>query len=270
MTACDSHLHILDPNFPSLTGKIPLGMTLDDYLAVREKFGTERAVIVQAKNYGTDNTCLTHALERLGTSGRGVAVVDRNVTEAELEQLHAAGVRGVRFSLWNLNSAVVTLNDLPMVAERIAPYGWHLQIHMHANQLVEAASLLRQQPCDLVIDHMGRIPSGIAPTSHPAFKLITELGREGRAWVKLSGPYLNPGSSSSDDAPRRLAAAWIEAMPERLVWGSDWPHITEQPNPPTIDYIAETLSHWSEGDTALINRIGNVTPNKLYGFSHAA
>lgn len=266
--ACDSHVHVLDPGFPTVDGAgVPCGMSLADYRAVQPVLGTGRAVIVQPKVYGTDNSCLVDALNRLGVAGRGVAVVGRNVSDNQLEILHKAGVRGVRFSLWNPLNAVISLEDMMPIARRVAPLGWHLQLHMHADQLVDAADLLRRQPCGMVIDHMGRLPTGQTPADHPAFGLISSLARDGRAWVKLSGPYLNrrEGRMGDDDA-RSMARAWIGAIPDRLVWGSDWPHVTEQPAPPDPTEIAATLSDWCHGDAALITQIGERTPAALYAF----
>ena len=268
MKACDSHLHIYDPRFapaPGLT--VPEGLTLDDYLVARSAYGTERAILVQPKVYGTDNVCLLAMLERLGKNGRGIAVADPEISDSALEALNAAGVRGLRFSLWNPSNAVADPGDMAAIAERIAPLGWHLQLHMHAGQMAAMSDLLRSLACPMVIDHMGRLPPGTDPKAHPAFSLITGLAGDGRAWVKLSGPYLNrrPGAEGIADA-RAIARAWIEAIPDRLVWGSDWPHITEQPTPPTPGIIAATLTEWCDNDADIINRIARLTPAQLYDF----
>ncbi|WP_343504211.1 amidohydrolase family protein [Alloyangia pacifica] len=268
MTACDSHLHIYDSRFPAARGAtVPKGLTLEDYLAARAAYGTKRAVLVQAKVFGTDNACLVDALHRLEGDGRGVAVVDPALPDAELEALHAAGVRGLRFSLWNPSNAVARPEDIRTLAARVAPLGWHLQLHLHAEQTLAAADVLKGLACPVVFDHMGRIPQRPEPQDHPAFGLIAGLAREGRAWVKLSGPYLNrrEGPEGAWDA-LALARAWIAAVPDRLVWGSDWPHITEQPTPPAPATIAATLTEWCDGDAALIDRIARQTPARLYGF----
>lgn len=269
MKACDCHLHVYDARFrPAPGAVVPAGMTLDDYLAARAPFGTERAVLVQAKVFGADNACLIDALARLEGNGRGVAVVEPTISDAELAKLHAAGVRGLRYSLWDPASAVADPDDMTEMAARVAPLGWHLQLHMRARQIVEAADLLAALPCPVVFDHMGRLPPGDRPEAHPVFDLIAGLARDGRAWVKLSGPYLNrrPGPLGFDD-PRVIAQSWISAIPERLVWGSDWPHITEQPRPPAAPDIAATLFEWCDNDPALINRVARATPATLYAFA---
>lgn len=268
MIACDSHLHVYDARFAAVPGNtVPPGLTLDDYLAARAAFGTERAVLVQAKVFGTDNACLLDALDRLEGQGRGIAVVDPDISDAALERLHAAGVRGLRFSLWNPSNAVARPDDISRMAARVAPLGWHLQLHMHADQTAAAAGLLRGLACPVVFDHMGRLPAGTDPEAHPAFDLIAGLAWDGRAWVKLSGPYLNrrAGAEGAGDADA-IARAWVNAIPDRLVWGSDWPHITEQPTPPAPQAIAATLATWCEGDAALIDRVARLTPAELYDF----
>ncbi|MES1924657.1 amidohydrolase family protein [Salinisphaera sp. T31B1] len=270
--ACDSHVHVLDPAFATVDGQgVPTGMTASDYEAVQPVLGTDRVVIVQAKNYGTDNRCLVDALARFSPRARGVAVVDRRIGDDELVRLHKAGVRGVRFSLWNPTNAVVDAVDLMPVAERIAPLGWHLQLHMSADQLVAHRAELARLPCDLVIDHMARLPSGRGCLTHPAFDLVRGLANDGHAWVKLSGPYLNrrPGAAGFDDA-RAVARAWVEAIANRLVWGSDWPHVTEGAEAPAPETIAATLHDWCAGDPRLIETIAVHTPAALYGFGTPA
>ncbi|MCA0920406.1 amidohydrolase family protein [Pseudooceanicola nanhaiensis] len=268
MKACDSHLHVYDARFaPAPGATVPSGLTLDDYLAVRGAYGTERAVLVQAKVFGIDNACLVEALQRLGADGRGIAVVDPAISDAELEALHTAGVRGLRFSLWNPSNAVARPDDIATMAARVAPFGWHLQLHMHADQTAASADLLMGLACPMVFDHMGRLPSGSTPQDHPAFDLIAGLARDGRAWVKLSGPYLNrrEGAAGAGDT-LAIARSWVGAIPDRLVWGSDWPHITEQPAPPAPASIAATLTDWCDGDAALIDHIARQTPARLYDF----
>lgn len=265
MIGADCHIHVLDARFTSAAA-VPPGMTLDDYLSVRSAYGSDRVVLVQSKAYGTDPACLLDALRRLGPSGRGIAVVAPSISDCELTRLDAAGVRGLRFSLWNPDDAVVSLDQLPPLAARLAEIGWHVQLHMSADQIAGAADLLRALPCTMVFDHMGRLPPGPDATQHPAFALITDLAAEGRAWVKLSGPYLNrrPGCPEDWIAPGR---ALVAAIPDRLVWGSDWPHVTEQPTPPDPGAIARTLNVWCDDEPALMDRIRIANPAGLYGFA---
>lgn len=232
MSGCDCHIHILDPAFTPV-GPQPVaeGMALEDYRKVQPVFGTDRAVIVQSKRYGTDHACLLDALARLGGDGRGIAVLPPDVDDATLERLNAAGVRGVRFSLWNAADAVVSFDMLAPFAARLAEIGWHAQLHMNADQIVAQTGTLKRLPCTLVFDHMGRLPPGPDATAHPAFGLISSLARDGRAWVKLSGPYLNRRGAEQAADWQATGRAWVGAVPDRLVWGSDWPHVTETRKP---------------------------------------
>ena len=264
--ACDAHIHIADPAFPpSVPGtKLAPQATAADYTLVRERFGTTRTVIVQAKAYGTDNACLLDAIARL-TPAKGVAVIHPTISDAELKRLDAGGVRGIRFSVWNPADAVATIDMLPPLAPRIAALGWHAQIHMSGDQLVAHADMLAALPCDIVIDHMGRLPPA-AGGAHPAFTAICRLLDNGRTWLKVSGAYLNTNSGPPAYADATaVAQAFVRAAPQRLVWGSDWPHVTEVDKPDTA-LLFDLVANWA-GDEPTRRRILVDNPAKLYGFS---
>lgn len=263
--ACDCHFHLLDPRFPSPDPAAPEGMAFDDYRRLQERIGTTRAVLVQAKYHRTDSACLLDALARFGGAARAVAVVHPDVSDAELRRLDAAGVRGLRFSVWNPADTVTTIAMIAPLAERIAGLGWHAQIHMSGAQIAEQASLLAALPCPVVFDHMGRLDPRLGPDD-PAFPVIAGLVARGRAWVKLSGAYLNTREGPPDysDATR-IARAFVALAPERLVWGSDWPHVTEA-NKPDDAALLDLLSDWA-GDERVRNRILADNPAALYGFA---
>ncbi|MDR3669906.1 MAG: amidohydrolase family protein [Holophaga sp.] len=262
--ACDAHFHILDPRFPHRAPGCPPGMTLDDYLLHQRRIGTTRAVVVQSKRDRTDHECLLDALGRFGANGRGIGVVLPDVSDAELKRLDAGGVRGLRFSVWNPVDTVTTVDMIEPLARRIAGLGWHAQIHMSGDQIAESAALLRRLPCPIVFDHMGRLPPDQGP-DHPAFRVIAGLLDQGRAWVKLAGAYLNirQGPPAYADATR-IARAFVRAAPERLVWGSDWPHLTE-PHKPDDALLFDLLTQWA-GDESTRQRILVQNPAQLYGF----
>ena len=265
MNLCDSHIHILDERFATTSSlAVDQGMTLSDYRVAQASLGATRAVVVQAKPYGTDNRCLVDALSQLGVAGRGVAVVAPDISDASLDALHQAGVRGVRFSLWNPADAVASVDDMLRLAPRLAEFGWHLQLHMMADQIEAWRELLVGLTCPIVFDHMGRLPLS-APTRHRAFSIICDLAKQGHAWVKLSGSYLN-ASPELPVAHQAMAHAFIEVIPDRLVWGSDWPHVTEKTHPPTPDQLWTIFQDWCEQDAELIRLIGEITPAMLYQF----
>ncbi len=266
--SCDCHLHVFDPRF-SLTppaAQLPSGATVNEYRLLQRRIGTTRAVIVQAKPFGTDNRCVLDAVKQLGlTNARGIAVVSPKITVAELQDMASGGIRGLRFSLWNPRDAVISIDMLEPLAKRIADLGWHIQLHMSGDQIVDNEALLNRLPCPLVIDHMGRIPPQPG-TGHPAFKLICRWIEQGNVWVKLSGAYLNTvsGPPGYSDATA-VAQAFVAFAPERMVWGSDWPHVTEKEHKPDDALLLDLLSTWIP-DKALRQKVLVDNPAVLYGF----
>ncbi|POR50324.1 amidohydrolase family protein [Bosea psychrotolerans] len=264
--ACDAHCHILDPRFPSPDAEKPSGMTFDDYRLLQVRLGTQRAVVVQSKFHRQDHACLLDALRRFDGTGRGIGVLDPGVSDAELKRLDAGGVRGLRFSVWNPADTVTTIAMIEPLARRIADLGWHAQLHMMGDQIVAHAALLKRLPCAIVFDHMGRLPPSLGP-QHAAFAVIGDLLAAGRAWVKLAGAYLNTqiGAPDYPDAGA-IARAFVGLAPERLVWGSDWPHVTEPAgHKPDDAVLLDLLDGWS-GAEAVRRRILVDNPAELYGF----
>lgn len=266
--ACDAHLHVFDPRFAA---EAPQAMrshaTAADYAQLRGAMGLERAVIVQPRAHGTDNRATLQAIKVLGAARtRGIAVVHPDITDAQLQALHDGGIRGIRFSLHTEHDAAVRLDMLEPLAERIAALGWHVQLHWLGSQIKEHAELLRRLPCTLVFDHMARL-AGDAGLHQAAFDVVRGLVQQGKAWVKLSGPYLNSraglaaGYADSDV----LARAWVAEAPQRLVWGSDWPHVTEAAHPPQTPMLLALLSRWIP-DGALRARVLVDNAAQLYGF----
>lgn len=269
--ACDAHLHVFDPRFPEVPGArltaTPQRASAADYAALRQRLGTTRAVIVQPRVYGTDNRCTLDAIAQLGAADtRGVAVVRPDVNEAMLEQLHAGGIRGVRMTLHAAAGAPTRIEMLEPLALRIHPFGWHLQLHLQADQIAEHAGAIVRLPCPVVFDHMARLPPGPAALAHPAFAIVRGLLQDGRAWLKLSGPYLNTNEGGAFADTLAVAQAWVAAAPDRLVWGSDWPHATEQAHPPDTLALRDLLAAWVP-DAPLRRRILVDNPAALYGFA---
>lgn len=261
--ACDAHCHIVDPRFSPSGAGAAVGMAIEDYRQLQQRIGTTRAVFVQAKYHRTDHSCLLDAIRRLDGNARGIGVLHPGVTDSELQQLDAGGICGLRFSLWNPNDTVVTVDMIEPLAKRIADLGWHLQLHMSGDQIVETASLLDRLPCPIVFDHMGRLPPNRGP-DHPAFAVIIDLVSKGRAWVKLAGAYLNTELGPPYDDATRIAQAFVAQAPERLVWGTDWPHITEVHKPDDAE-LYDLLPVWA-GSDRIRDLILVDNPANLYGF----
>lgn len=265
--ACDAHCHIVDPRFsPSGADAAvggPAGMAIEDYQQLQRRIGTTRAVFVQAKSHGTDHACLLDAISRLDGNACGIGVVHPSVTDSELKRLDSGGIRGLRFSLWKPADAIVTVDMIEPLAKRIADLGWHVQLHLSGDQIVEAAALLARLPCPIVFDHMGRLPPDRGP-DHPAFAVIVDLVRKGRAWVKLAGAYLNTQQGPPYGDATRIARAYVAQVPERLVWGSDWPHVTETHKPDDAE-LFDLLAVWA-GSERIRDLILIENPAELYGF----
>jgi D-galactarolactone isomerase len=261
--AADCHIHIYDPRFQPIVAR-PAQATVADYRLLQKRIGTSRVVIVQPRNYRTDNSATLDAIQQFGlTNARGVGVVHPDVAEHELRRLHEGGIRGIRFTVGNPETAVVTVDMIEPLAKRIAPYGWHVQLNMETDQICEHADLLRRLPTPIVFDHLGKL--GLTGLEHPAYGVICELLDAGRAWVKISGAYMNThvGPPTYADATA-VAKAFVEVAPERLVWGSDWPHPTPS-TPPDDAVLFDLLSTWAP-DEAVRNRILVRNPEALYGF----
>ena len=204
----------------------PPNATVDAYRLFQKRIGATRNVVVTPSTYGTDNACTLDAMAKLGATARGVAVVDTGVADAELKRLNDLGIRGVRFNL--VQSGATTIDMLEPLSKRVNDLGWHVQIHMLGGQIVETADLLQRLPSPIVFDHLARVPEP-AGVDHPTFALVLKLIDNGRTWVKLSGAYQDTRTGPPTYADvSRVAQAYVKASPERMVWGSDWPHPTEK------------------------------------------
>ena len=265
--ACDCHMHIYDSRFPvAPNAKLrPPDATVDDYRRLQKRIGTTRNVVVNPSTYGTDNSCTLDAMAKIGATARGVAVVDTSVADAELKRLNQLGIRGIRFNL--VQSGATTVDMIEPLSKRVNDLGWHVQIHMLGDQIVEIADVLKRLPSPIVFDHRARIPEP-AGVDHPAFALVRSLLDNGRTWVKLSGAYMDTkvGPPTYADTSA-VARAFVKAAPERMVWASDWPHPTEKADSKPDDAVLfDLLADWAP-DEATRNRILVDNPAALYGFA---
>jgi D-galactarolactone isomerase len=264
--AADCHIHVYDSRFPVAANAIllPPDAPIADYRAVQRRLGTTRAVLVQPSTYGTDNRCMLEALASQGAEARGIAVVDAAVSDAELRRLVAAGVRGIRFNFVQAGAAA-TVDMLEPLSRRVEALGWHVQLNIKGDQIVQLAPLLSRLASPIVFDHIARIPPepGVA---HPAYAIVQRLLDRGRAWVKLSGAYLESkvGPPSYADVGA-VAVAFVKAAPQRLVWGSNWPHPGVHAAPPDEVVLFDALCAWAP-DEELRRHILVANPEALYGF----
>jgi predicted TIM-barrel fold metal-dependent hydrolase len=257
--ACDCHVHIFGPpaRYPLARDRTytPPEAPLEGLLALQERLGLERVVIVQPSVYGTDNSCTLDALRRLGPRARGVAVIEPRTPQEELVRMKRAGVRGVRI---NLQTSGGDPASIEKAAALVAPLGWHVQAFTRVSVLRQLGSL----PVPLVVDHFG------LTQSMEDVRYLASLLREGNTYVKLSGSHRLPIE------PETVVRALLAANPERCVWGSDWPHpftgsrdpSKVQPFDPIDDAAALRRLHGWVGDPALFRKILVDNPARLYDF----
>ncbi len=267
--ACDCHMHASDAlRFPppQPTARMQPNGTIGDYRLLQKRIGTTRTVIVTPSAYLTDNRVTLDAVAQLAPQARGVAVIHPTITDAELKMLHAGGIRGIRFTQNDPATATTTIDMVEPLARRVNELGWHVQIHMRPDQIAAAADLWQRLPSRIVFDHMGRLQgSGI---EDPAFGVIRRLIDKGRTWVKISGAYIETkvGPPTYADASR-VAQAFVKAAPERMLWGSDWPHPSlASDHKPDDAVLIDLISEWAP-DEAALHRILVENPEALYGFA---
>jgi predicted TIM-barrel fold metal-dependent hydrolase len=267
--AADCHHHIYDAKYPvdPRSTLRPGDASVEDYRALQRRIGTTRNVIVQPSTYGTDNRCTLDALVAFGPTARAVAVVDTTVSDAELKRMNELGVRGIRFNL--ATGGATTPEMIEPLSKRANDLGWHIQINAPAATIMEIKDILNRVPSPIVFDHLAHIPEPEG-TAHPLFAVVTALIDKGDTWVKLSGAYadtkIGPPSYSDSSA---VARAYVKKAPERLVWGSDWPHPGERDNKPDDAVLFDLLLDWAP-DERVRNRILVQNPETLYGFPKSA
>ena len=260
---CDCHMHIYDGGRfppPRPGARMQPDATVADYRQLQRRIGLSRTVVVTPAAYYTDNTVTLDAIAQLGPQARGVAVVHPDVTDAELKRMADGGMRGIRFTQFDPRTAATTLDMIEPLARRVEPLGWHVQIHLRSDQIVAAADLLQRLPGTVVFDHLGRLAGGV---NDPAFAIIRRMLDGGRTWMKLSGAYMFGAPPAYAEA-LPIARATIAAAPERVVWGSDWPHPTEAEKPDDAALL-DLLLDWAPDDAAR-HRILVDNPVALYEF----
>jgi len=236
---------------------------LDDYIAVRDALGLSRTVIIQTPHYGNDNASMLNSIKTLGLeNARGVAVTAPEISDIELDALHAGGVRGLRFGIELARG--MRPDYLEIFAERIESLGWHIQYRSTEEDLPMLAERMSRLPVQVVVDHIGSIrpESGL---NHPAFVALMKMVDGGKCWVKLSAAYqLSRVGAPCYSDYRAMAIKLVEAAPDRMLWGTNWPHPKVKIMPNDTDLL-ETLLDWSKND-AVRKQILVDNPTKLYGF----
>ena len=270
--ACDCHIHIFDgARFPPPQpgARIQPNSTVADYRLLQRRNGTTRTVIVTPTAYVTDNRATLDAVAQFAPQARGVAVIHPTITDAELKLLDDGGIRGIRFTQNDPATATTTIDMIEPLSRRVNALGWHVQIHMRGDQIAAAADLWQRLASPIVFDHMGRLQG--AGVDDPAFGVIRRLVDRGRTWVKISAAYIETkvGPPTYADATK-AAQAFVKATPERMVWGSDWPHPSlDGGHKPDDAVLLDLLAEWAPDETTR-HAILVENPQALYGFAKAS
>lgn len=256
--AVDAHCHVFGPGdqFPYAPERkyTPCDAGKEQLFALRDHLGVSRNVVVQATCHGSDNSALVDALKHSNGKARGVATVKRAITDTQLQDLHAAGVRGTRFNFVKRLVDFTPRDELLEIAQRIAPLGWHVVVYFEAADLPELWDFFTSLPTTVVVDHMGR-PDVAKPVDGPEFELFVKLMREHpNVWSKVSCPerlsVTGPKALNGEQHAYRdvvpFARRIVETFPDRVLWGTDWPHPNLKDHMPDdgllVDYIPQVAT----------------------------
>jgi 2-pyrone-4,6-dicarboxylate lactonase len=265
--ACDAHCHVFGPGakFPYAKDAAyePPDAPFEALRDLHEKLGLERAVIVHASCHGSDMRVTLDAVKRAKGAYRGTAIIDPSYTDRQFEDMHAGGIRGVRFNFVKHLGGRPDMKFFGETTERIREMGWHLILHLDAQDLVELEDTFRKIPVPMVIDHMGRVKAAGGLEQEP-FRVLLGFMKHENFWVKICGAerVSSKGPPFTDAVP--FARALIEAAPERILWGTDWPHPNVQHMPNDGDLV--DLFAAMAPEPALQKKILVDNPARLYGF----
>ena len=266
--ACDAHCHIFGPGakFPydPKAAYHPPDAPFEALQRLHSILGLERAVIVHASCHGADMRVTLDGIARSKGKYRGTAIIDESYTDKDFERMHEGGIRAVRFNFVKHLGGRPDLSFFQKTIERIKPLGWHLILHLDANDLVEFDALFRKVPIPMVIDHMGRVKAAEGLDQKP-FKVLLEWMKNDRFWVKVCGPerVSSMGPPFTDAVP--FARALIEAAPERILWGTDWPHPNVGRHMPNDGDLVDLFAQMAP-EPGLQKKILVDNPARLYGF----
>jgi 2-pyrone-4,6-dicarboxylate lactonase len=268
--ACDCHAHVFGPGnrYPLIPHGLytPADALPAQYRHMLDLLGVERGVLVQPSIYGTDNRAMLDAVAQDPARLRGVAVLPFDAGRNEIERLHAQGVRGVRCNIVDrkFDKGTLPLDGLRALAANIKPLRWHVELLMHVNAFPALDLAFANFPVELVFGHLGYVPAAQGPDTK-GFHALLRLLRDGKAWVKLTAPYrLAPGAAPYQDVTPS-AQQLVEAAPERLLWGSDWPHTFIKSAMPNDGDLFALFAQWVP-DADLRRRILVDNPARLYDY----
>lgn len=264
--ATDAHCHVFGPaaKFPYAPNRryTPADAPKEMLRALHDHLGVERAVIVQASCHGTDNAAMLDCIASDPQRYRGVAIVDGSFGDADFDRLDAGGVRGVRFNFVRHLGGAPDLGVFARVIDRIKHRGWHVVLHLDAPDIVPLSDMIRKLPLPFVIDHMGRVPAA-AGVDQPPLRALIELSRLENCWIKVCGAERISMPPYAAAVP--IAQALVEAAPERVLWGTDFPHPNATHEADEADLV-DLVPHYAQRTLAQ-QRLLVDNPARLYGFA---
>jgi 2-pyrone-4,6-dicarboxylate lactonase len=267
--AIDCHTHVFGPAerypYSPNRGYTPPDSTLEQMLHMHAMLGIDRVVFTQPSVYGTDNRAILDAMAQIPDRARAIIAVDMSVTDAELEHFDRLGVRGIRLNLDNKGGMPVSMDDVPRLADRIKPLGWHFEFLIKGEEFDDLVALFRSLSIPISIGHMAYMPHdpGVA---YPPFQRLLNLVKEGNIWIKLSAPNrISARELPPYDDVVPMARAFVETLPERMLWATDWPHPNKFGDQPNDADLLEQLELWAP-DAALRKMILVDNPETLYRF----
>jgi 2-pyrone-4,6-dicarboxylate lactonase len=269
--ACDAHVHIFGPRavFPFAEGRryTPADAPKEMLFRLHERLGIQHCVIVQPACHGMDNSVTADATAATGGAYKGIALVPPSVPDVELQRLATAGLCGARFHYMDHLATGPAIDEVIAFGKRLAPLGWHLQIHMEAAMIADLAPALRRAPVPVVIDHMGRIDASLG-LDQPAFHALLGLLEDRNIWVKVSGAdrVTRQGPPYSDAVP--FARKLVSECGDRCVWGTDWPHPNHRGPMPDDGTLVDLIAEIAPGEAARQALLVD-NPRRLYRFAPA-
>jgi 2-pyrone-4,6-dicarboxylate lactonase len=266
--SCDTHCHVFGPAavFPYAAGRkyTPADSPKEALAALHARLGVERAVIVQASPHGTDNRAMLDAIAHRPAEYRGVGIVDGSFTDQDLEALHRGGVRGARFNFTRHLGGHSDWAVVYKVADQTKGLGWHVVLHVDPQDIIALSEMIRKLPLPFVVDHMGKVPAS-AGVEQPPLRALLELARLERCWIKVCGSERI--SAPPYDAARPIARVIVEAIPDRVLWGTDFPHPNlnhDVDEADLVDLVPGFAVTEAEQRKLLVDN-----PARLYGFGPA-
>jgi 2-pyrone-4,6-dicarboxylate lactonase len=243
--AVDAHVHVFGPEaafpFSAKAKYLPQDATPEMLFALRDKLGFARNVIVQASYHGTDNAATLGAIARSNGTARGVAVVDPAISDADLAALHAGGIRGVRFNFLKRLVDHAPKDAFLALAQRIIPLGWHVVVYFEAELLIELTPFLAAIPTVVVVDHLGRPDIGQGPGGRDINAFIALLDAQPHIWAKVCGADRLSTTGAPYDDFAVVVRPVVERFPDRVLWGTDWPHPNMEANTPDDGALVDLI-----------------------------